>query len=33
MRWIDATKRRPDERAARIAEMITLLEAGVKQRP
>ena len=31
--WIDATKRRPDLRAARIAEMVDLLAAGVKQRP
>jgi hypothetical protein len=33
LRWIDATKRRPDERAARIAEMVRLLKAGTKQRP
>jgi hypothetical protein len=33
LRWIEGTKRRPDERARRIAEMISLLEAGVKQRP
>ncbi len=33
LRWIDATKRRPDQRAQRIAEMIRLLNAGVKQRP
>lgn len=33
LRWIDGTKRRPDVRAARIAEMITLLEAGQKERP
>lgn len=33
LRWIDATKRRPDLRAARIAEMIQLLKAGRKQRP
>jgi uncharacterized protein YdeI (YjbR/CyaY-like superfamily) len=33
LRWIDATKRRPDVRAARIAEMIELLKAGQKQRP
>ena len=33
LRWIDATSRRPDLRAARIAEMIDLLTAGVKQRP
>lgn len=31
--WIDATKRRPDVRAARIAEVVDLLAAGVKQRP
>lgn len=33
LRWIDATKRRPEQRPARIAEMVNLLEAGVKQRP
>ena len=33
LRWIDATKRRPDERAVRIAEMVRLLESGIKQRP
>jgi hypothetical protein len=33
LRWIDATKRRPDLRAARIAEMVELLKAGHKQRP
>ena len=33
LRWIDATKRRPDLRAARIAEMVGLLKAGHKQRP
>jgi len=33
LRWIDATKRRPELRAARIAEMIELLKAGHKQRP
>jgi hypothetical protein len=32
LRWIDATKRKPELRAQRIAEMISLLEAGVKQR-
>jgi hypothetical protein len=32
LRWIDGTKRRPDVRAARIAEMITLLSEGRKQR-
>ena len=33
LRWIDATKRRPDVRAARIAEVVDLLKAGHKQRP
>lgn len=33
LRYIDATKRRPDERAARIAEVVALLAAGVKERP
>ena len=33
LRWIEATRRRPDQRAERIAEMIRLLEAGQKQRP
>jgi len=33
VRWIEATKRRPDVRAERIAEVIRLLEAGEKQRP
>jgi hypothetical protein len=33
LRWIDATKRRPDVRAARIAEVVNLLAAGVKERP
>ncbi|HKV88658.1 MAG TPA: YdeI/OmpD-associated family protein [Candidatus Dormibacteraeota bacterium] len=33
LRWIDATTRRPDVRAARIAEMVRLVEAGHKQRP
>jgi hypothetical protein len=31
--WIDATKRRPEVRAARIAEVVRLLKAGEKQRP
>ena len=31
-RWIDATSRRPDLRAARIAEVVDLLAAGIKQR-
>jgi Bacteriocin-protection, YdeI or OmpD-Associated/Domain of unknown function (DUF1905) len=33
LRYIDATTRRPDLRAARIAEVVDLLTAGVKQRP
>jgi hypothetical protein len=33
LRWVDGTKRRPELRAARIAELVDLLAAGVKQRP
>jgi len=33
LRWIDATTRRPDVRAARIAKVVDLLAAGVKERP
>ena len=33
LRWIDATTRRPDVRAARVAEVVELLAAGVKERP
>jgi Bacteriocin-protection, YdeI or OmpD-Associated/Domain of unknown function (DUF1905) len=33
LRWIDATKRRPDVRAERIATMVDLLKAGEKERP
>jgi hypothetical protein len=33
MRWIDGAKRRPEVRAQRVAEMVGLLQAGVKQRP
>jgi Bacteriocin-protection, YdeI or OmpD-Associated/Domain of unknown function (DUF1905) len=33
LRWIDATKRRPDERERRIVEMIELLRRGEKERP
>jgi len=33
LRWIDGTKRRPDVRAERIAEVIRLLDDGVKERP
>jgi hypothetical protein len=32
LRWIDATTRRSDLRAARIAEVVDLLAAGIKQR-
>ena len=32
LRYIDATTRRPDVRAARIAEVVELLAAGVKER-
>jgi Bacteriocin-protection, YdeI or OmpD-Associated/Domain of unknown function (DUF1905) len=32
LRWIDATTRRPDVRAARIAEVVELLAAGIKER-
>lgn len=32
IRWIDSTKRSPDIRAQRIAEMITLLAAGQRER-
>jgi len=33
LRYIDAAKRRPDLRAARIAEVTRLLASGVKERP
>ena len=33
LRWIDATTRRPELRAARIAEVVDLLAVGIKQRP
>jgi hypothetical protein len=33
LRWIDATTRRPDVRAVRIAEVVDLLAAGIKERP
>jgi hypothetical protein len=33
LRWIDATKRRPEQRAERIAEMVSLLRSRIKQRP
>lgn len=32
LNWIEATKRRPEVRADRIAEVIGLLRAGIKQR-
>lgn len=32
LRWIDATTRRPDERARRIAVVVDLLERGIKER-
>jgi hypothetical protein len=31
--WIEGTKRRPQLRAERIAEVVALLAAGVKERP
>jgi Bacteriocin-protection, YdeI or OmpD-Associated/Domain of unknown function (DUF1905) len=33
LRYIEATTRRPDVRAARIAEVVGLLAAGIKERP
>ena len=33
LRWIDGASRRPDERVARIVEVVSLLKAGVKERP
>lgn len=33
LRWIDGTQNRPGVRAKRIAEMVALLHAGVKERP
>lgn len=33
LNWIDATRRRPDQRQARIDEMIALLKAGRKELP
>jgi len=33
LRYIDATKRRPDLRAMRIAEVTSLLASGIKVRP
>ncbi|MFL6143805.1 MAG: YdeI/OmpD-associated family protein [Labedaea sp.] len=33
LRWVNATTRRPELRAARVAELITHLAAGRKERP
>ena len=33
LRWIDATKRRPDIRAERIAAVVSLLADKIKERP
>ena len=33
LRWIDATKRRPEQRPERIAEVVRLLADGQKERP
>jgi uncharacterized protein YdeI (YjbR/CyaY-like superfamily) len=33
LRWIDSTKRQPDQRPIRIADMIQLLQEGRKERP
>jgi len=33
LRWVDATKRSPDLRAQRIAELVELMKAGKKERP
>jgi hypothetical protein len=33
LQWIDATRRRPDVRAQRIADVVALLSEGVKERP
>ncbi len=33
LRWIDATKRHPQQRVKRIAEVVALLSAGVRERP
>jgi hypothetical protein len=33
LRWIDGTKRRPDERERRISEVVNLLADGIKERP
>ena len=33
LRWIDSTKRNPEQRPLRIAEMVRNLQAGRKERP
>src|SRR5262245_34348417 len=33
LRWIDSTKRRPDVRAERIAEVVDLCHRGIRERP
>ncbi|MCP2282074.1 protein of unknown function (DUF1905) [Promicromonospora umidemergens] len=33
LRWIEATKRRPDQRPVRVAEVVRLLQDGQKERP
>jgi hypothetical protein len=33
LRWIDATKRSPEVRVQRIAELVVLMKAGEKERP
>jgi hypothetical protein len=33
LRWVDATKRRPDVRTQRIEELVQLLKDGKKERP
>lgn len=33
LRWIESTKRRPDVRVERIAEVVDLLSKGIKERP
>ena len=33
LKWIDSTKRQPHLRAERIADVVRLLERGIKQRP
>jgi Bacteriocin-protection, YdeI or OmpD-Associated/Domain of unknown function (DUF1905) len=33
LRWIEGTKRRPEQRAERIAEMVERLRAGIKEHP